>query len=124
MACRTTAYSYGYDVQGDNQRTSAYAQDQWTAGPLTLNLGLRLDHIRGYSPVLNEDVYTPHSAWGPRIGAAYDLSGKGTTVLKAYSRAGTSRGRRARSTRRRLPASRTTSYTPINWRTSSLGPPK
>ena len=40
--------SYGYDFQGDNKRMSAYAQDQWTAGRLTMNLGLRLDHIRGY----------------------------------------------------------------------------
>ena len=77
-------FSYGYDIQGDNKRTSAFVQDQWTAGKLTLNLGLRLDHIRGSSPILNEDVYTPGTAWGPRIGAAYDLTGKGTTALKAY----------------------------------------
>ena len=81
---RTINYSYGYDIQGDNKRTSAFVQDQWTAGKLTLNLGLRLDHIRGSSPILNEDVYTPGTAWGPRIGAAYDLTGKGTTALKAY----------------------------------------
>jgi hypothetical protein len=71
-------------VQGDNRRTSAYAQDQWSAGRLTLNIGLRLDHIRGYSPVLKETVYKPHSAWGPRIGAAFDLTGKGTAVLRGF----------------------------------------
>jgi len=76
--------SYGYDLQGDNRRTSAYAQDQWSAGRLTLNLGIRLDHIRGVSPVLDQDVYTPKSAWGPRVGAAYDVTGKGTTVLKGF----------------------------------------
>ena len=43
-------YSYGYDIQADNKRTSAFVQDQWTAGKLTLNLGLRLDHIRGKQP--------------------------------------------------------------------------
>lgn len=76
--------SYGYDVQGDNRRTSAYAQDQWGAGRLTLNIGLRLDHIRGYSPTLDKTVYTPKAAWGPRLGAAFDLTGKGTTVLRAF----------------------------------------
>ena len=76
--------SYGYDVQGDNKRTSAYAQDQWSAGRATLNIGLRLDHIRGNSPVLDRDVYKPKAAWGPRVGISYDLTGKGTTALKAF----------------------------------------
>jgi hypothetical protein len=76
--------SFGYDLQGDNRRSSFYAQDQWNVGRLTLNLGLRMDHIRGYSPVLKETVYTPHAAWGPRLGAALDVTGKGTTVLKGF----------------------------------------
>ena len=76
--------SYGYDVQGDNRRTSAYAQDQWSVGRATFNLGLRLDRIRGYSPVLDEEVYKPKSAWGPRIGVSYDLTGRGKTALKAF----------------------------------------
>jgi hypothetical protein len=76
--------SYSYDVQGDNRRFSTYAQDQWNAGRLTLNIGLRLDHLSGYSPVLKETVYKPDLAWGPRIGAAYDLAGKGTSVVKAF----------------------------------------
>jgi hypothetical protein len=76
--------SYSYDVQGNNHRVSAYAQDQWNVGRLTLNLGLRLDHIRGYSPVLAKDVYIPKDAWGPRVGAAYDVMGTGMTVVKAF----------------------------------------
>lgn len=76
--------SYGYDLQGDNRRTSVYAQDQWSAGRATLNLGLRLDHIRGYSPVLKENVYTPRTAWGPRVGIAYNLTENSTSALKAF----------------------------------------
>lgn len=76
--------SYGYDIQGDNRRTSAYAQDQWSAGRATLNIGLRLDHIRGVSPVLDQTVYTPKAAWGPRVGIAYDLTGKDTSVVRAF----------------------------------------
>src|SRR3954471_12315421 len=76
--------TYGYSLQGDNHRTSTYAQDAWTMGRMTLNLGLRLDHIRGYSPVLKEDVYTPKNAWGPRLGAAYDLTGNGRTAVRAF----------------------------------------
>jgi hypothetical protein len=76
--------SYGYDVQGNNQRTSAYAQDQWNAGRVTLNIGLRLDHIRGVSPVLDQTVYKPSASWGPRLGVAYDLTGNNTAAVKAF----------------------------------------
>jgi hypothetical protein len=76
--------SYGYDVQGDNRRTSAYVQDQWSVGRATLNLGVRLDHIRGYSPQLDETVYRPKTAWGPRVGAAFNLTEDSTSVLKAF----------------------------------------
>lgn len=76
--------SYGYDVQGDNHRVSAYAQDQWSKNRVTLNIGLRMDHIRGYSPQLKKDVYTPSNAWGPRVGATYDLNSSHTSALKAF----------------------------------------
>ena len=76
--------SYGYDQTMNNRRTSLYAQDQWSVNRLTLNLGLRMDHIVGNVPALNKNVYTPAPAWGPRIGVAYDVTGKGTTVLKGF----------------------------------------
>jgi hypothetical protein len=76
--------NYGYTFHGDNKRMSAYAQDQWTAGRLTMNLGLRLDRMRGYSPDLKKDVYTPNLAWGPRIGAAFDVTGRGGSVIRSF----------------------------------------
>lgn len=76
------AYGYSYDIEGKNKRESYYAQDQWKVGRLTANLGIRLDHIRGHSPLLGEDVYKPGMAWGPRLGAAFDLTGRGTTVVR------------------------------------------
>jgi hypothetical protein len=78
------AYTYYYDVEGKNRRESYYAQDNWKIGNrLTVNLGLRLDHISGYSPVLDETVYKPELMWGPRLGVAFDLTGRGTSVFKA-----------------------------------------
>jgi hypothetical protein len=115
--------SYGYDVQGDNRRTSLYAQDQWTAGRLTVNLGLRLDHVRGYSPVLKQTVYEPHAAWGPRVGVAYDLTGKGTTVIRGfYGRyfEGTGSAFYTQAT----PGIQDLTYTPLDSLGNVIGPPE
>ncbi|HEX6463811.1 MAG TPA: TonB-dependent receptor, partial [Vicinamibacterales bacterium] len=76
--------AYSYDVQGNNHRTSLYAQDQWNHGRVTMNLGLRLDSIHGISPQLNKTVYSPKAAWGPRIGATYNLLGSDTAAIKAF----------------------------------------
>jgi hypothetical protein len=78
------AYGYSYVIDGKNRRESYYAQDQWRTGRLTANLGVRLDHIRGYSPNDGKMAYAPNLAIGPRLGAAFDVTGKGTTVLRAY----------------------------------------
>ena len=83
-----------------------FVQDSWTAKPrLTLNLGLRFDHFRTFNPAQSSPstgtfvnlfpnrtfAQSPDLAnWNnvaPRIALAYDLTGKGRSVLRAaYSR--------------------------------------
>jgi len=77
------AYGYTYDLKGENKRESYYAQDQWKAGRFTANLGVRMDRIRGESTVDKKDLYKTLSI-GPRLGFALDVTGKGTSVVKAY----------------------------------------
>jgi Carboxypeptidase regulatory-like domain/TonB dependent receptor len=79
------AYGYSYDFNGRNKRESAYAQDSWKVGNrLTLNPGLRFDHVHGGYPGQAE-VYTANN-FAPRFGFAFDLTGDHRTVLKgSYS---------------------------------------
>jgi len=79
------AYSYGYDFQGRNHRESAYVQDSWKVGDrLTLNPGVRFDHVGGKHPG-GQEIYTANN-FAPRIGFAFDVTGDHKTVLKgSYS---------------------------------------
>ncbi len=84
-----TAYDYGYDVNGRNQRESAYLQDSWRVSDrLTLNPGVRFDWVRGYpadnsatGPNGDAKVYDTKNL-APRLGFAFDLTGDQKTVLK------------------------------------------
>ena len=88
------AYFYampGYTVKNGNSTVGIYANDTWQVTKrLTINIGLRFDRQNLFSlqdtgpngvtfPAKN---YIAFHDLGPRIGASYDLSGHGATVLK------------------------------------------
>jgi hypothetical protein len=79
------AYGYGYDISARNRRESAFFQDAWKPNDrLTLNLGVRLDHLSGGEP--DQDSVYSNTVLAPRLGFAFDLTGRHTTVLKgSYS---------------------------------------
>jgi hypothetical protein len=76
------AYSYSYDIEGTNKRNTFYAQDQWTFGRVTTNLGVRADLHSGEGG--NGTEYFSSNAIAPRVGVAIDLTGRATSVLRAF----------------------------------------
>jgi hypothetical protein len=90
---------FGYPGGGqEDWRVTAYLGDQWKVMPrLTVNYGIRYIRDTGrsdsdvaaipvldqVSPGLGNKVHQPNSNFGPQAGVAYDLNGKGTTVIRA-----------------------------------------
>jgi Carboxypeptidase regulatory-like domain len=85
LAGRYTTYSQTFgEPRIDRYHTylSGYVQDSWTASSrLTLNYGLRYD-IEWLSKYQGLDYGHDYNNVGPRLALSYDLSGKGTTLLK------------------------------------------
>jgi hypothetical protein len=68
-----------------------YAQDQWSIGNLTLNLGVRFENekIPSFRPDLQENAieFGMGDKIAPRLGAAYDLFGDGRAkIFGSYGR--------------------------------------
>lgn len=92
--------TYNFPIPGEGNRMSnygVYVQDAWTISPrLTLNMGLRSERYNSFVDAGSKpagqfsealtfpavDILT-WDAVAPRLGAAYDVSGDGKTVIKA-----------------------------------------
>lgn len=77
-----------------------FANDTWALGKLTINVGVRFDRYRSFTPEQNqlawttgpvtvaaqdfaETTYAKFNSVAPRLGVTFDLTGDGKTVLKA-----------------------------------------
>ena len=96
----TRAFLSNTPINSDHrlETWAVFAQDRWTAGRATINLGVRIDGVKAYLPAQSSlagtwvgersfperDVFEFSANVAPRIGITYDLTGNGRTAVKAY----------------------------------------
>jgi hypothetical protein len=73
----------GIDLNAVQQGWHLYAQDAWQIGRVTVNAGVRYTDYKGGFDNGNEDVYQADMV-APRLGFVWDVSGNGTTAIKAH----------------------------------------
>ena len=91
-----TLFAHPQYIRSDFRNQGIYAQDQWSLGRASINLGVRADLFDGWSPtqVYPDSPFVPGfnvsrvegtPRWrdiSPRLGFAYDLTGDGKTAIK------------------------------------------
>jgi len=91
---RSTPFTIAETIKAD---IGIFAQDKWTFGKATANLGVRFDYFNDYFPEQHlgpsqytptRDIRFPETPWvhwkdiTPRMGLVYDLFGNGKTAAK------------------------------------------
>ena len=94
-----TVFTHPQYKRSDYYNSAIYAQDQWTFDRVTLNLGVRADFFRGFTPEQDSpaslfvegfhvDELRGTPSWNnisPRLGVSWDITGDGKTAFKAQA---------------------------------------
>jgi len=76
---RVTRANFNSERTTDQKYYNFFIQDQWRAGRLTLNPGVRYEQEKLVGSIIKD--FEMKNNWAPRIGAAYDLTGDGKTKV-------------------------------------------
>ena len=74
---RDIPQDFHFNNQLSGRTQSAFVQDAWHVGNLSINAGVRFDHYR---------LIAREHAWSPRVGAAYEIPHAGLVLRAAYDR--------------------------------------